>query len=249
MQTLAYAQLAELESRHWWFRARRKVCVGLLREHLSGTRPRRILDLGAGVGGFLDELASLGDEVCYTELRAELIRASRERGHERGLVASAEALPFRTASFDLVCLFDVLEHVEDEARALAEIRRVLAPGGTLFLHVPAHQILFANNDRQSGHHRRYGRRRLRRALAGAGFTVARLTFTNALLFPLIAPLVLGLRCFEELGLAARKRYTNLSWSNPPFLARALESAFACELHLSRRCDLPLGHSLAAIART
>jgi SAM-dependent methyltransferase len=146
-------------------------------------------------------------------------------------------------------LFDVLEHVADESRALAEIRRVLAPGGTLFLHVPAHQLLFANNDRESGHYRRYGRRRLRRALSEAGFAVDRLTFTNALLFPLIAPLVLGLRCLEELGLAARKRYTNLSWSNPPLLAGTLEAAFACELHLSRRLDLPLGHSLAAIART
>ena len=248
MQTLAYEQLAGLETSHWWFRARRTVCLGLLREHLGDSRPRRILDLGAGVGGFLDELASLGEELCFTEMSADLVRAARARGHERGLVASAPALPFARASFDLVCLFDVLEHIEDDARALDEIHRVLIPGGTLFLHVPAHPILFANNDRASGHFRRYQKRELRSRLERAGFAVERLTYTNALLFPLIAPLVLGLRGLERLGLSGRGDYTNLSWSQPPLLGRALESLFASELVLSRHVDLPLGHSLAAIAR-
>ena len=252
MEPLALQQFAQLEDRHWWFRARRRVCMGLLRAHLQALAGEncamRVLDLGAGVGGMLDPLAELAGELTYTDLSRQHIVPCRERGHERGVLARAEALPFHPGSFDLVSMFDVLEHVERDDGALAEVRRVLAPQGRLFLHVPAHPILYAENDRRSGHHRRYTRNGLRRRLESAGFQVERLTFTNALLFPLIAPTVLGLRLCERLGLAGGD-YTNLSWSSPPLGSRLLEAAFAAELVLSRTHDLPLGHSLAAIART
>jgi SAM-dependent methyltransferase len=251
VQTLAYTQLAELEDRHWWFRARRRVCFGLLRAHLQGRGPalplRRVLDVGAGVGGMLDELSRIGTQVVYTDLSPELVGASRARGHTAGLLAHAEALPLADGAFDLVCLFDVLEHVEADEQALTDLHRVLAPGGTLFLHVPAHPLLYARNDRLSGHVRRYTRSGLHRRLTAAGFEIERLTYTNALLFPLIAPAVLGLRAVESLGLS-QSEYTNLSWSSPPLASGLLEAAFASELALSRHFDLPIGHSLAAIGR-
>ena len=195
----------------------------------------------------LDGLADIAGQLTYTDLSRQHIAPCRERGHRRGLLARAEALPFQRGSFDLVSMFDVLEHVERDDEALREVRRVLAAGGRLVLHVPAHPILFAENDRRSGHQRRYTRRGLRRRLESAGFRVERLTYTNALLFPLIAPAVLGLRLCERLGLAGGD-YTNLSWSSPPLGSGLLEAAFAAELVLSRSHDLPLGHSLAAIAQ-
>jgi len=248
MRTLAYEQHAQLEERHWWFRGRRAVCAGLLREELERDVPRRVLDLGAGSGGFLGELESLGAEIFYTDLDGDVLPVCRERGFPRGVRARGEALPFHTDSFDLVCLFDVLEHIADDARALREVRRVLRPGGHVCLHVPAHPILFARNDRVAGHERRYTRRSLDRVLQGAGFAPRRIGHTNMLLFPLIASAVLALKAAEKLRLTPDGDYTNLSWDPPPVVHEALYRVFAAERFLSRRIDLPIGHSIVALYR-
>jgi len=248
MHALAYEQHTELEARHWWFRGRRAVCTGLLRDELAGEAPKRVLDLGAGSGGFLAELRALGAQVVYTDLDAGVLAACRERGFPNGVRARGEGLPFRDASFDLVCLFDVLEHIADDVHALREVRRVLRPGGHVCLHVPAHPFLFARNDEVAGHERRYTRRSLDRALQSAGFTARRNGHTNMLLFPLIAPVVLAMKAADKLRLTPRGDYTNLSWDPPAVVHEALYRLFAMERFLSRRVDLPVGHSIVALYR-
>jgi SAM-dependent methyltransferase len=247
MEPLAYRQLEELERDHWWFRGRRAVCMGLLGRALAQERPLRVLDVGAGAGGFLAPLTQLAERVHFTDLDPSILSSAAARGRAGGPAARGDALPFGDGSFDLVCLFDVLEHIQDHERAAAELARVLRPGGRVFLHVPAHPLLYAENDRVAGHHRRYTRRGLVRLLERAGFEVERATHTNALLFPLIAPAVLGLKLLERLGLVGRG-HTNLSWNPPRWVHALCYRVFAAELIASRRVDLPLGHSLAALAR-
>ena len=77
-----------------------------------------------------------------------------------GVCGSATALPFRDGAFEVVAAFDVVEHCADEALALAELVRVLAPGGRLLLSVPAYQWAWSDHDVRAGHHRRYTRPRL-----------------------------------------------------------------------------------------
>jgi SAM-dependent methyltransferase len=94
----------------------------------------------------------------------------------RGAAASVgaiTALPFGDAAFDLVCALDVVEHVDDDARALAELSRVAAPGATLLLAAPLHPRLWTAFDDAVGHRRRYEPQRLLSLLRGNGFTVAR----------------------------------------------------------------------------
>ncbi|MCP3916725.1 MAG: methyltransferase domain-containing protein [bacterium] len=245
MKALAYRQLLELEAEHWWFRGRRAVCMALIEDVLAGTDAPRILDVGAGSGGFLAPLARLGT-VTHTEWDPAMLAACRERGFARGVRAGGEALPFADASFDLVTLFDVLEHIERDAAALAEVSRVLRPGGHVFVHVPAHPWLYAENDRVSGHHRRYARPALRKLFTGAGFELGHDTHTNVALFGVIAPLVLGLKAVERVGLA--RGHTNLSLRLPRRVHDALAAVFRAESRLGQRRRWPLGHSLAALGR-
>lgn len=249
MESHAYEQFLELEQDHWWFRGRRSVYLGLLRHHLQGERPARVLDLGAGVGGFLAGLSELGERVYASDTSSEGLAYCRSRGFPAAAVADGYALPFADDSFDLVCLFDCVEHIPDDLRAMKEVARVLRPGGLTFLSVPAYQFLYANNDRVVHHQRRYSRRTMRALLEGAGFRVERLTHTNVFLFPFILPAVLGIKALEKL-LPRRTEpgHTNLSWPMPRMVHAALHGVFSAELPFSRRFDWPAGHSIAAIAR-
>lgn len=246
MRSLAYEQFRTLEQDHWWFRGRRAVYLELLREALGDRRPRRVLDVGAGLGGFLPELGELGQALCFTELDPEAARLAVGRGGAGGVRARAEALPFQDESLDLVTLFDVLEHADEDGPALDEVARILRPGGTLLLSVPAHPWLFSRNDEVAGHRRRYSRRGLVELVHGSELRLVRCTFANTLLFPAIASAVLALKAVEPL--VPSSEHTNLSWRLPRVLDELCYQAFRAELHLSRRIDLPVGHSLVAIAR-
>ncbi len=246
MRPAAFEQFRALERDHWWFRGRRAVYLELLRGALEGRRARRVLDVGTGLGGFLPELAGLGHALHFTELDAEAARAALGRGGAVGVRARAEALPFADESHDLVTLFDVVEHADDDGRVLEEAARVLRPDGTLLLSVPAHPWLFSRNDEVAGHRRRYTRRGLAELVEGADLRLVRCTYANALLFPAIAATVLALKAVEPL--LPRSEHTNLSWRLPRPLDELCFQAFRAELALSRRVDLPLGHSLLVIAR-
>ena len=253
MEPLAFEQFETLERNHWWFRGRRRVYLGLIERHLGGTPIERALDLGAGAGGFLPGLARLARRVWPADSDPRSLAACGRRELPANVAApirsSCEALPFEDSSFDLVCLFDVLEHIDDDIACLREVRRVLRPGGSLFASVPAYPALYSGNDRIADHKRRYTRSCLANALEQAGLGIERNTHTNVLLFPLILPAVLATKTWElafERGQQSKR--TNLSWPLPGFAHALLYRAFAAELPLSARIDLPLGHSIAAIAK-
>ena len=101
---------------------------------------RRLLDLGAGMGGFAVAAAREGGHVTALEYNGDYCAIVRLRGRRYGLdlpvvQGAGEALPFPEASFDLVCSWDVLEHVQDPAAVLREAQRVLRPGGAFLLTV------------------------------------------------------------------------------------------------------------------
>jgi SAM-dependent methyltransferase len=149
-------------------------------------------------------------------------------------------------AFDAVTLFDVIEHADDDAALLREARGFLAPGGIVFVTVPAFPFLWSRHDDLNHHRRRYVRKTLRAALEGAGLEVVRLTYFNTILFPAVA-VVRGVAKLLPRGArpvaasADLRRGTGL-WNAP------LRRLFASERHVLRRRDLPVGTSLLAIAR-
>ena len=247
MHRNAFDQLASLEREHWWFRGRRAVYLDLLRTQLRG-KPGLALDLGTGCGGWLPDLARIAETVVALEPDPEMAALARGRDGATVLAADANHIPLADDCCALVTAFDVFEHLDDDLGALREACRVLEPDGLLALSVPAHPWLFSNNDRIAHHKRRYTRRALATRLREAGLHVHRLTYANALLFPLIAPALLGLKGLEHLGLFGNDpEHTNLSLSPPGPLGELCYRAFAAERHVSRHRNLPFGHSLFAMA--
>jgi SAM-dependent methyltransferase len=180
-----YREMAETQHRHWWFRARREI----LERAIAGLQlpeGAQVLEIGAGTGGNLAMLARFG-RVSAVENDAFARRhASQVTGISVYDGCLPDALPFGDGAFDLVCLFDVLEHVEDDAAALQRVRRLLKPGGRALVTVPAYQWLYAAHDRAHHHFRRYTARQVCRKARAAGLRVAKSGYFNTLLFPLIA---------------------------------------------------------------
>jgi ubiquinone/menaquinone biosynthesis C-methylase UbiE len=132
-----YTSIYEVEERHWWQRGMRAVSAALLVRSLD--RPAlRILDAGCGTGGFLRWLGARAPaaQLAGVDLSAEAVELARTRvpGAELAVSRVVE-LPFEDARFDVAVLNDVLQHIhEDELdRSVAELRRVLAPGGVLLV--------------------------------------------------------------------------------------------------------------------
>jgi SAM-dependent methyltransferase len=145
----------------------------LLDLFLAGNPGPRVLDAGAGQGTMSTRLERLGFEVTSTDVSPAAVAVLRERLAGEVRQADVTALPFPDASFDGAVLGEVLEHVEEDASALAEVRRVLRPGGGVALSVPGNPALFGPSDEWAGHVRRYTRRALLEACTGAGLTVHR----------------------------------------------------------------------------
>jgi len=169
---------AALEERHWWYAARR----ALVRRELRGLVPGRALDVGCGMGGNTAVLRDLGWSAVGLDYSPASVAAAAARGLSlvRG---DARRLPFPDETFDLVLSTDAWEHVDDHDAVAAEASRVLRPGGTLFVAVPAGMDLWSDHDVALGHHRRYDREELVRLVEGHGFAVTEAFGWNVLLRP------------------------------------------------------------------
>jgi SAM-dependent methyltransferase len=145
----------------------------LLDLFLSASPGPEVLDAGAGQGTMSARLERLGYDVTSTDVSGTAVDILRGRLSGPVAEASVTDLPFGDESFDGAVLGEVLEHVEDDRSALAELARVLRPGGVLAASVPANPALFGPSDQWAGHVRRYRRPELIEACTGAGMTVHR----------------------------------------------------------------------------
>jgi SAM-dependent methyltransferase len=146
----------------------------LLLDLFLAARPGpEVLDAGAGQGTLSTKLAELGFEVTSTDASPAAVAVLRERVPGRVLEADVTSLPFEDESFDAAVLGEVLEHVEDDRGALAEVARVLRRRGVLAISVPANPRLYGPSDVWAGHVRRYTRPALIDACRSAGFAVER----------------------------------------------------------------------------
>jgi SAM-dependent methyltransferase len=179
-------KLAALEDTHWWYRERRALLARALRRlAASGGKPGRALDIGAAGGGNTRVLRAHGWRPVALEYSEDGARVAAERGLNT-MRADARLLPMRSASLDLVVAFDVLEHIEEDHLAAAEIRRVLRPEGTALIAVPCDMKLWSAHDVAVGHVRRYDRASLRAVVEKAGLAVDELWSWNVLLRPVAA---------------------------------------------------------------
>jgi ubiquinone/menaquinone biosynthesis C-methylase UbiE len=237
---------ARAERDHFWFRGFRAFVKPALATATGGRRCR-ILDCGAGTGANLLMLRAFGSAVGV-DLTWTGLAFAHARGERRIAQASAIALPFPGHSFDLVTSFDMLQCVPDDGAALAEMRRVLRPGGHLVITVAAMRLLWGNHSILAREVRRYGRGELRDRLALAGFEPRRVTYTNATLFPILAPLRIAQRV-RGLALSDEDARAEQEIAVPPRAVNAIMIALlAAEAAVVRVANMPFGSSLLAVAR-
>lgn len=240
MEARVYQRMAELDSSHWWFVARRGILEDVISRIVRPPRDARILEIGCGTGHNLGMLSKFG-----TVEATELDPAARALASERlGRAVQPAALPdlsmFPESHFDLVALLDVLEHVEDDRSALETIRQRLKPGGKLLVAVPANPWMWSAHDVAHHHHRRYRRGELAQAARQAGYQIDLLSPFNTILFPLIA-------AARVAGKLSRRESADDSMPPAP-VNGILRSLFGLESRLIGRMPLPFGVSLVAVLR-
>ena len=236
------AATARAERDHFWFRGFRRFIAPLLATAAGGRSGLSILDCGCGTGHNLKFLRRHG-RVTGIDLTWTGLVFARKQGERAVAQASATHLPFEQASFDVVTSFDVIYALDDEQEtmALAEMLRVLKPGGHLVLNVAALDMLKGNHSVLGGEVRRYTRQMLAERLERAGFRIERLTYTNASIFPIIA----GVRLIQRLS--GHKTSTSEISVPPAPINFVLTSALAAEAAALRVVNMPFGSSLLTLA--
>jgi SAM-dependent methyltransferase len=239
MDRLVYKQMAELDQRHWWYRARREVLAALIGRTVPLPKRARILEIGCGTGHNLAMLSQFG-KVDALELDDEARGIAEKRLGRTVMSAPLPELagvPDRT--YDLIAALDVIEHIDDDRAAVASIAAKLKPGGKLVMTVPAHPWMWSGHDVMSHHKRRYSKASLRRLISGSPLDVEKLGYFNSLLFPLAVVQRLAMKI-------SRTKDAGLGIPPAPVNA-ALERAFTSERHLIGKIFLPPGLSLFAVA--
>ena len=233
-------QIYELEDSYWWFVARRRLVRGLLSRYTAAS-DLKILDTGAGTGALMQSLADMG-EVWGCDISAVALEFCRKRGLERLVQCSMEQMNFADASFDVVTSLDVIEHIRDDRQAVAEMYRVLRPGGLGVITVPALKFLWSGHAQVLHHLRRYHRGPLRRMLGAAGFEELRLTYVVSFLMPLMVIHRWWLRITSR-G-APRIGITPV----PACIGRLFRDVQHLESFFVHTTGLPWGASLVAVVR-
>jgi len=239
MERIVYEQMAELDQRHWWYRARRKVLAALIARTTQLPRRARILEIGCGTGHNLAMLGTFG-RVDALELDEEARGLAEKRLGRKVLQAPLPELagvPDR--AYHLIGAFDVIEHIDDDQAAVTSIAAKLKGGGKLIVTVPAHSWMWSAHDVVSHHKRRYSKNSLRRLLEGSPLHVEAIGYFNSLLFPLAMAQRLALKMTNA---------KDPGMGIPPRLVNAvLERVFAAERRMIGKFPLPLGLSLFAVA--
>lgn len=239
MDRIVYDRMAAHDTTHWWYRARREILADYLDRFAALPADARILEIGCGTGHNLPMLARFGevDAIEIDEAAAGI--ASQRLGKPVGSAPLPELAGVAPASYDLVAVLDVVEHVEDDVAALKAMAQALKPGGKILVTVPAHQWMWSAHDVVNHHKRRYSKAGFKAALAAAGLEGHKLGYFNSLLFPAAV----------AARFAGKLMGKDDSDDSPPAkpLNAAFEKIFGLERHLVGRVPLPPGLSLIALA--
>jgi len=238
MERIVYQQMAELDDRHWWYRARRRILAELIRREVHPAADARILEIGCGTGHNLAMLSGFG-HVDGLELDDEAAALSEKRLGRVIIRSPLPELDGVSNDYDLIGAFDVIEHIDDDHAALAAIATRLKPGGKFMMTVPAHPWMWTAHDVANHHKRRYSKRSLRALVEGSPLRLDKIGYFNSLLFPL---------AIVERAASKLRGKDDGNVSLPPRpLNNLFEAVFASERYLVGRLPLPPGLSLFAVA--
>lgn len=238
MEDAEYALMDAAEDGMWWYRAVHARLLGILAAR-PGIAGLPLLDAGCGTGGFLRRLAEASPRPAYgLDYNPRAAGRAAAKSARPVTAGTVNDLPFPDAAFGAAVSVDVLSHAgADQPRALAELHRVLAPGATLVLNLPAYEWMFSAHDVRVHNARRYTARRAAAVLAAAGFTDVSARYWNGLLLPLMI--------LQRKVLARGTDHASDVGDFPPWLDRLLHGV--TEIERRAGLSLPAGGSVLLAA--
>lgn len=232
--------MASCESSHWWFIGRRAIMVSVLNKFLPH-KNNQILEIGCGTGGNLEFLKNYGS-VSAVEPNSHAISITMDKGFLSIRNGSLpDSIPKFNKNFDLICLFDVLEHIEDHLAGLKTCKRLLNPNGKVIITVPALNILWSQHDEVHKHKRRYTKREINYLISQSGLNIVYCSYFNFFLFPAILFVRLTksiLKPEKESDLKKHNLLFNLFFKN----------IFCFEKYFIPNLILPIGVSIVVVAQ-
>lgn len=232
--------LFTLESGNFWFEARNSIILWALRKFAP--QAANLLEIGCGTGFVLQAVGQRFPQMSLaaSDLFVEGLKFAEQRvSGAEFFQLDARRLPFRD-HFDVIGLFDVIEHISDDNKVLGEVRKAVRPGGVVVLTVPQHPYLWSAHDEQARHQRRYRRGELERKAQDVGFDVLYTTSFVTLLLPLM--------------MASRARHRQATQSHQEFnigktVNNFLRKVMRVELAIIRLgASLPVGGSRLVVLR-
>jgi len=231
---------------YFWFKSHYTFAFNVLRWNKVFNIPNaKIVDIGSGEGFFADFLhkEKIGRLILDDHNLTSLKRSIRKH-NDLGCMSDICKLPFASESFDLVCALDVIEHIEDDKRALKEIFRVVKKGGYLLLTVPAYNFLYGEHDEFAGHIRRYTLKEVRKKLTQSCFDVVWFNYAKAIaFFPM-----LFLRFFKKLSRKSEAKIRPDFFNLPVILNRLFNFLLCIEMPLFKYTRVPFGVSVICLGK-
>lgn len=242
MKDVTYDFLYKQELCHWWYRGRRQLIHALFDKYCVKNKDQKleILDVGCGAGILMSELEQYGN-VYGIDVSALAVDYCKKRGLPNVTVDDLAKLTFPNEQFDVVIALDVLEHIENDAQAVSEIHRVLKPGGTVIIFVPAFMALWGEADEMGRHFRRYQKPELLKRLRDGGFTVEHSSYFNTILF---LPIFFVRYISRKFGLMQKMEFKEAN----PIVNVILSFVFSLEVRLLAFAKMPFGVSALAVAK-
>jgi len=241
MNPAAYLVMAETEARHWWFSGRRAILATII-GNLDLPQNAKILEVCCGTGGNLEMLAEFG-EVSALEMDENARSIAAQKTNNRYDIRAGhcpDKIPFAEQRFDLICMFDVLEHIEHDTETLVALKQLLTPNGRLLLTVPAYQWLYGAHDEFLHHKRRYTAAQLYKKIVVTGLQPVKISYFNTILFPLAVMVRLKDKLFGKPATGT---------SVPPALInKFFMTLFGAERFLLKHFNLPFGVSLLCVLK-
>lgn len=240
-----YHKMHALERDYWWFQGRRQVILRTLAKLVKPHLPRnpRLLDIGCGTGMLLDDLKEVGSAVGldYSMLALEYCRKRNLPNLGR---ADACNLPVQDDSVDVITALDVIEHIGDDAGMLAEMQRVLKPGGVAIMSVPAHPKLWSGHDVALHHFRRYTKDSFRHLVTSHGLQPRKFTYSMATAY---VPAVIFRNVKRLLKGDTSAEARTDEFQLPALVNASLRASVGLEARLLQHMNLPIGLSLLCVA--
>ena len=240
----AFSEFYNSETNNFWFKVRNKIIKFFILKYVPNKK-LKILDLGCGTGFVSQAIKNMGYSVDCLDIFLEAIKFCMKRNAgDDYYIVNLYSMPF-IEQYDLICAFDVIEHIDDDCKVFKNIHSALKKDGQLLITVPANKKLWSYFDIHCEHKRRYNKEELTKKIEDAGFEIIRISYFMTLLFPFIYVSRLRYKNIKDSDKNANS-FNELSINH--FLNILFYSIFNIESYLIKYINLPFGSSLICLAR-